>query len=209
MQDPPEGLKNVIERTLQNYIETSLEAGVNPETIKRQLKELCEEHSLISSDMLKWVLKEHEKLAKRQSPPAVRGMEVAHVVPEQLPPAEVGAPLLSPSVLYHAGLVCEAVNTCINTKSVHEFLKREGHELREVSLSLPNDEVDTYLVAKNENVIYVAFRSIPVLKSWFSRHTNFEEGECLVHVAEVLTCMLHIHYRFEGSNYENSSAFFH
>ena len=176
MQDPPEGLKNVIERTLQNYIVTSLEASVTPEAIKNHLKDLCEKHSLISAGMLKWVLNEHKNLVKKQSPPKVRGMELANVIPEDVSPVETGAPLLSPSILYHASLVCQAVNNCVGTKAVHEFLKEEAHELCEISLSLPIDEVDRYLVAKNRNVIYVAFRSKPALKSWLSQHKSFEEG---------------------------------
>ena len=195
MQDPPEGLKNVIERTLQNYIETSLEASVDAQTIKEQLKDLCEKHSLISSEMLTWVLKEHENIVKKQSPPAAQGMEVAQVAQEVVSPSEVGAPPLSPMVLYHASLVCQAVNTCVSTKSVHEFLKREGHELREVSLSLPNDEIDRYLVAKNGDIIYVAFRSKPALKSWLSQHKSFEEGDIYYNIN---SSALHVHVHITG-----------
>lgn len=186
MQNPPEGLKSVIERTLQNYIETSLEASVAPQIIKEQLNELCETHSLISSEMLTWALQEHEKLVKKKSPPIIQGTEVAQVPQEVASAKEAGAPLLSPSVLYHAGLVCQAVNTCVSTKAIHEFLKKEGHELHEVSFSLPNDDIDRYLVAickkedsqhkDSHSVIYVAFRSKPALKSWLSQHKSFEEG---------------------------------
>jgi hypothetical protein len=185
MQNPPEGLRNVVERTLQNYIETSLEASVAPRIIKEQLNELCKKHSLISSEMLSWALREHEKLVKKKSPTTIQGTEVAQVPQEVASAKETGAPLLSPSVLYHASLVCEAVNTCVNTKSVHEFLKKKGHELDEVSFSLPNDDIDQYLVAiakreDSHSVIYVAFRSKPALKSWLSQHKSFEEGTILV-----------------------------
>ena len=212
MQNPPEGLKSVIERTLQNYIETSLEASVAPRIIKEQLNELCKKHSLISSEMLTWALREHEKLVKRKSPTTIQGTEVAQVPQEIASAKEIGAPLLSPSVLYHASLVCEAVNTCVSTKSVHEFLKKEGHELHEVSFSLPNDDIDRYLVAiakreDSHSVIYVAFRSKPALKSWLSQHKSFEEGSD-TYILIMHTCRVMIIYFLHASFFPVSKICF-
>ena len=181
MPDPPDGLNTVIERTLQNYIETSFEASLTARTIRGQLNEL---DSLLDSDMLAWALQELDNIVKRQAPPDTQGKEIApiNVVQEITSPTEVGAPPLSPSILYHASLVCHAVNTCGNSRSVQEFLKQENHELREASLSqaLLIDDIDQYLIAKNGSTLYVAFRSKASLNSWQKRYKSFEEGKCMV-----------------------------
>ena len=176
MPDPPDGLNTVIERTLQNYIETSLEASLTADAIRDQLNEL---DSLLDLDMLAWALLELDNIVKRQAPPVAEGKEIAPVVQEIASPIEAGAPPLTSSILYHASLVCQAVNTCGNTRSVQEFLKQENHELHEASLSQPlhNDDIDRYLIAKNGSTIYVAFQSKPSLKSWQKQYKSFEEGK--------------------------------
>ena len=181
MPDPPGGLNTVIERTLQNYIETSLEASLAPDTIQEQLNEL---DSLLDSDMLAWALLELNNTVKRQAPPDAEGKEIAApIVQEIVSPVKAGAPPLSHSILYHASLVCQAVNTCVSTRSVQEFLKQKNHELHEASLSQPlhDDDIDRYLIAKNGNTIYVAFRSKASLKSWQKQYKSFEEGKINIH----------------------------
>jgi hypothetical protein len=180
MLDPPDGLNTVIERTLQNYIETSLEASLTADTIQEHLNEL---ESLLDSDMLAWALLELDSIVKRQAPPDAEGKEVAPIVQVQeiASPLEAGAPPLTPSILHHASLVCQAVNTCGNTRSVQEFLKQENHEIHEASLSQPlyDDDLDRYLIAKNGSTIYVAFRSKASLKSWQQKYKSFEEGKLI------------------------------
>lgn len=177
MPDPPDGLNTVIERTLQNYIETSLEASLTADTIQEHLNEL---ESLLDSDMLAWALAELNNIVKRQAPPHAEGKEIAPVVQvQEIASPEAGAPPLTSSILHHASLVCQAVNTCGNTRSVQEFLKQENHELREASLSQPlhDDDIDRYLIAKNGSTIYVAFQSKASLKSWQEKYKSFEEGK--------------------------------
>ena len=178
MPDPPDGLNTVIERTLQNYIETSLEASLTADTIQEHLNEL---ESLLDSDMLAWALSELKNIVKRQAPADAEGKEIAPIVQVQeiASPLEASAPPLTSSILHHASLICQAVNTCGNTRSVQEFLKQENHELHEASLSQPlyDDDIDRYLIAKNGSTIYVAFRSKTSLKSWQEKYKSFEEGK--------------------------------
>lgn len=173
ISNPPEGLTTVIERTLQNYVETSLEAGVDSQILKEHLSELG---SLITSDMLAWVLQELDRIVKQQSPPEISDAVVKEIVSL----SDDGPAPLTPSILYHASLVSHAVISCGNTHLLHEFLnKQEKHQLSEASLSLavPNDDLDRYLIARDGSVIYVAFRSKTSLRNWQSRYKSFEQGE--------------------------------
>ena len=55
-----------------------------------------------------------------------------------------------------------------------------NHLLQEVSMSISSEKknVDRYIIAKQGNVIYVAFESEPILSWWMdSAYTSFEDGE--------------------------------
>lgn len=207
MQNPPEGLKTVIERTLQNYIETSLEANLKSKTIREHLNELG---PLLSSEMLAWVLEELDNIVKRQAPPKALEINPTPKVQEIISPPVVGAAPLSPSILYHASLVCHAVNAFGDTSSVQEFLRQEKHELREASFSLqfPKDDVDRYLITKNGSTIYVAFRSKSTLRSWQTRYKSFTQGVLSQFILVPYYLSSYI-YRLERPNNKDSFKVFH
>ena len=62
MDNPPaDSLRNITEHSLRNYIEMSLKAGIDVQTIKMHLRE-CERDLLISSQKLTWAVQEVDRI---------------------------------------------------------------------------------------------------------------------------------------------------
>lgn len=84
--------------------------------------------------------------------------------------------LFTKDAVYHAGLCCEAVSLCSKATDVKIFFQNKSpmHNLEMISLT-QNDHVRPYLIAKQSNTIYVAFRSEPLLSNW--KKPGYDEGE--------------------------------
>jgi hypothetical protein len=86
--------------------------------------------------------------------------------------------LFSKDTLYHAGLCCEAINDTHPSNPLSFFRnKKPNHSITEVSFSQSRDGITPYLIAKQKDVIYVAFQGTPRIADWMKcGSTSFNEG---------------------------------
>lgn len=171
--DPPTNIEGTIQKSIRFYIDTSLEEGVSVNSLKQDLTQLYNKEMLISRDMYCLATTELKKAHCSQSTVS-NTMAVATVKKPKQPPS-----LFSPNTLYHASLCCHAVSTCRDEASVHRFFSEgQQHKLGQVSICQENssEKLDRYLIARNGDTIYVAFRSEAKLSKWLEKYNTFENG---------------------------------
>ena len=86
--------------------------------------------------------------------------------------------LFSKDILYHAGLCCEGINLATKPANPQSFFrnKKPHHSLTEVSFSQSRDNITPYLIAKQGDVVYVAFQGTSSVSTWLKSAPSFSEG---------------------------------
>lgn len=159
--------------TIRQYIKKAEKAGIEMSQIEKDMDSLRTEF-IIPTTLWSWTKEEvaeaEQRLTKEMSAVSQQSTIVQPTIPK--------ASLFSKEILYHAGLCCGAVNTA-TPMNVHSYFKDKNphHELTEVSFSQNKDNnIAPYLIARNCDVLYVAFQSIPSLSKWMDTATSFDEG---------------------------------
>lgn len=163
-----ESVYNTIQGTIHGFIESALKSE-SLSLVQDQMWHLCHKSFEIPTQLREWAMEEVEKVA--------RSMKKEE--PKPCPPAPKEEPLFTKDSLYHASLCCHIVSTC-NTANFKKVLSGSGHNLEEVSLSISQDHenVDRYLIAKQGNVVYMAFQSEPTLSKWMDcKYGSFSNGK--------------------------------
>jgi hypothetical protein len=150
---------------IQQFIEISLQAGLVVDKVKSEINALCHKEAAVPSILWEWVKdvfdeKSHKRVEQKPDPKASTCVEKLDEEPV----------LFCKDTVYHAGLCCEAVSSCPSEKDARIFFQQKSprHNFDAVSLST-DDHVKPYLIAKQENTIYVAFRSEALLSNWKGR----------------------------------------
>ncbi len=159
-----------VKRALLGFIKDTLKSGIGPDSVRKVLAKMYSCDLLVDNSIYEWALREIGLLDKEASQPLEE---------QELPIKEEIPPLFSKDIVYHACLCSLATSTCTVANYKDFFNKRfPEHSLEEASLSRSQDreDVDRYLIARQEKVFYVAFRSEPFLSDWMKKFTSFEQG---------------------------------
>ena len=160
-----------IKDKIQQYIEKALKSGIEEAQIEADMESLRTQ-LVIPTMLWQWTSEElaeaKERLTKEMGTISLPAAPVKPTVPE--------ASLFCKDTLYHASLCCGAVNLP-NLVNVHTYFesKKPHHSFSEVSISQSRDNITPYLLAKQKDVLYVAFQSTPLLSEWMDT-TSFDEG---------------------------------
>ena len=159
---------------IQRYIENELGAGTETSKIKSDLERLSRFHQVIPRPLLGWGVEEVDKVSQRLL------RELRKVV-KPVAEKENQKPLLfSKDTIYHASLCCEAIDNPMLSDPLSFFRnKKPRHNLTEVSFSQSRAGVTPYLVARQKDVVYVAFKSIPAVSQWLESSSSFDEGSAV------------------------------
>ena len=167
---------------IRQYIENGLRANIETCQVKNDIEKLCRVYLVIPTALWSWSMQEVEKAAEKLA--SERSYIPKPLVKNDTPPPS----LFSKDTLYHACLCCEAISSSTNNSLSFFQSKRPQHSLTEVSFSQSRDgTVTPYLIAKQRDVIYVAFRSNLHVSEWNKSASSFEEG---THVHSVYCCCL-------------------
>ena len=172
---PEQALCTCIEESIRQYVETMLEAGETVDFLQNQMSLLYCKHLVVPSNLLEWTSRVVEAVnSERSQDIAVAVAPQSH---EELTPPK--PPLFNNDTVYHASICCHAVSTCHagNFKNFFDHMVR-GHRLEEVSMSVSQDKenVDRYLIAKQQNTIYIAFQSEATISHWMDKYSSFDDG---------------------------------
>lgn len=166
-------------KTMQSTIRGSADTALkylSPQVVRNQMWYLCYKSFDVPSELCEWTMQEIEKMCNK----SVEAVEK----PDPGPPScEDKKPLMNKDSLYHAGLCCQAVSTR-TAANFKKFFRGVGHTLDEVSMSISQDKenVDRYIIAKQGDVVYMAFQSEPTLSKWInSSYGSFDNG-MVVHI---------------------------
>ena len=167
-----------IKDSIHHAIENALRAGEEIESVQGQVWSLCYKDFKVPTELCKWAQNEVSSVYDALLPS--KDTIPDPITPVVSSPSKSQPPLLSKSTLYHAGLCCQAVSTC-NAGTCLSFFGNQftNHNLKEVSMSISTEKknVDRYIIARQGNVIYVAFESEPTLSRWLeSSYSSFEDG---------------------------------
>lgn len=162
----------LIKEQIQQFIEKSLDSGLDVLHVKSQINALCFKDLAVPTILVEWVQEEFEEKSLKHAGKCAHSMESACAKPQSQ--AEEMS-LFSKDTLYHAGLCCEAVTFCQKASEVGTFFQQKYsmHSLEEISFSRQNSHVKPYLITKQGNTIYVAFRSETHLM-----RTGYDESKC-------------------------------
>ena len=156
---------------IQQYIERSLRANNETSFVKNDIERLCRVYLVIPTALWGWSMQEVGKAAEKLA--SERSCVPKPLVKKDTPPPS----LFSKDTLYHACLCCEAISSSKNNSLSFFQCKRPQHSLTEVSFSQSRDGAITpYLIARQRDVIYVAFRSNLCVSEWIKSASSFEEG---------------------------------
>lgn len=170
-----QALCTCIKGSIRQYVETMLEAGETVDFLQNQMSLLYSKHLVVPSSLLEWASRVVEIVNKERSPDLA--VAVAPQPCEQTKPPE--PPLFTNDTVYHASICCHAVSTHHAGNFRHFFDQVvRGHRLEEVSMSISQDKknVDQYLIAKQQNIVYIAFQSEATISHWMDKHSSFDDG---------------------------------
>lgn len=137
------------------------------------MEKLCFDDLVVPTILWTWTLQEvgkaDEKLVNKQR------KVVKHPV-EQIERTALPS-LFSMETVFHAGLCCEAINVSKPGNPLSFFQsKKPHHNFTEISFSQSRDDITSYLIAKQDGIIYVAFRSTSSVSAWTETTSSFNEG---------------------------------
>ena len=174
----------LIKDQMQMFIENSLSAGLDNAKVKSEIDALCYKEPVVPSILLEWVNEEFEEQSIKQAQMSAR--QVSQFV--KVPANNDGLSLFNKDTLYHAGLCCEAVSTCMTEDEIGVFFNTKSpmHNFEEVSLS-KNVCVQPYLITKQGNKIYVAFKGSTFIAEY--DRIGYDEG---MHIHIIYVLLLYI-----------------
>ena len=166
--------------SVHESIESAFNKSASLKFVRGQIGILCNELFAVPTGQQQWAMAEVE---------AVYSSLPINVPPVPPHDSDVSSEppipsLFSREVLYHAGLCCQVVSTCTAATFQASLDKvGSGHLLEEASMSISQDRdnVDRYMIAKQDDKIYITFQSEPFIKTWICEHTSFDEGIVQVH----------------------------
>ncbi len=168
-EDEQLNVRNV-KRALSGFVKDTMKSRIEPDCIRKVLAKLYSDDLLVDNSIYEWALEEIASMEK----------ESTKALDEQEVPTKEDIPsLFSKDTVYHACLCSLATSTCTVANYKDFFNKKfPEHSLEEASLSRSQDreDVDRYLIARQEKVFYVAFQSEPLLSDWRGKFTSFEQG---------------------------------
>ena len=173
--DLEKALHTCIKESIRQYVKTLLEAGETIDFLQNQMSLLYCKHLVVPSELLDWVSQVVEVVNSERSPDLAA--TVALQQHEQTKPPE--PPLFDNDTVYHASICCHAVSTrdAGNFKHFFNHVVRH-HRLEEVSMSVSEGKknVDRYLIAKQRNIVYIAFQSEATISCWMDKYSSFDDG---------------------------------
>jgi GTP-binding protein EngB required for normal cell division len=162
---------NCIKDVIQQYIEKALKLGDETSKVKSDMEKLCRSHLVIPTVLWTWTMQEVDKADEKLT------IEQRKVVKSVVKEAEPAPSLFSKDTLYHACLCCDALSDPNPANPLSYFQnKNPHHSLKEVSFSQNRDSITPYLIAREGDVIYIAFQSTPLLSKWKEIAPSFDEG---------------------------------
>ena len=163
---------NCFQHLIGQYIHKQLESGCETSQLKNDVEKLCRVHLVIPAPLWSWSMDEVNKTNEKLTSHHKR---VVHSTKKKEDPP---LPLFSKDILYHAGLCCEGINQTTTPANPLSFFqnKRPHHSLTEVSFSQSRDNIPPYLIAKQNDVVYVAFQGTSSLSKWLNSASSFNEG---------------------------------
>ncbi len=181
-----ESIDNCRKIAIQRYIDASIDENASIGTLKSELSTIHKGEVLISREVFNWAVKEAQQQFTKQEDSAIRSMAIVETKPTE-PPS-----LYDSNILNHASLCCCAVTLSRNEVEVHRYFGGDAtNKLTQVSVCAENssEELDRYLIARNGNVIYVAFLSEAKLSEWSKKYNTFEEGK-VIFLADIRNILL-------------------
>lgn len=168
-----DNLYKVIQDTIHHAVETALLKSVDIQALREQMSGLCHTSFDVPAPLVDWAKKEVEIVYQKST--------IKCEDPKPFcPPVCDEKSLFNKDTLYHASLCCQAVSTC-NTAKFKKFINSRGHHFNEVSMSISRvDCVDRYIIAKQGNVVYMAFESEPSLSRW-NEYGSFTTGKVVLY----------------------------
>ena len=149
----------LIKEQIQQFIEKSLDTGLPINKVESEINDLCFKAAVVPSILLDWVKDEFEEKSLKRSENNCE-IHSKEGVCAKFQTYNHEPLLFSKDTLYHAGLCCEAVNSCQRATDVKNYFQTKSprHSLEEISIS-ESSEVTPFLIAKQGKTIYVAFQS--------------------------------------------------
>ena len=166
-------LYKVIQDTIQKAIENAL-TSTNVQFLREQMYYLCHISFTVPTPLHEW--------AKQQVEDIYKSFRSFDETKPYLPSAQEDKPILTKDNLYHASLCCVAVSNC-NANNYKNFFNNYKHNLKQVSMSRSKDRenVDRYIIAMQDGVVYMAFQSEPTVSRWIdSSYCSFSDGMLLL-----------------------------
>lgn len=175
-------LDGSIQFEIKKYINARLRDDMEINDIETEMRKLCYEHLVIPTSLCEWtigIVKELSRKFSAQSQPSSPNSS-SHISPyntESKPPERLGITEFK-EMLYHALLCCQAVNTCTSSDYSSVFSSLDnGNKFSEVSISICSDHnIDRYIIAKQKDVVYLAFLSEPFISNWLDKYPSFIDG---------------------------------
>ena len=132
-----------------------------------------------------WVQQEVAEAKERESKDIAMPL-----LPTVMKPPSPESPLFCKDTLYHASLCCVAVSDR-NQANVQTYfqIKNPNHNFSEISFSQPTERIAPYLIAVQEDTLYVAFHGTQSLRKWFNG-TSFDEGKFFFFIPKCFNYLL-------------------
>jgi GTP-binding protein EngB required for normal cell division len=165
------GAVDVIKDQVRQYIDKASKSGIPLIQIESGLKCLCDQ-VVIPTILWPWVQQELAEAKERASNEA-SAMPLLPIIKK---PPTPESPLFCKDTLYHASLCCVAISDR-NNANVHTYFqnKNPNHSFTEISFSQHSERITPYLIAVQEDILYVAFRGTQSIDEWVDC-TSFDEG---------------------------------
>ena len=154
---------------LQDFIGKCSASRISTDDMKKVLATIYED-VLIRGDVFEWVV---EKVIATSHSRELH--HLSRTMPTTIEAEKI--PLICQDTVYHASLCNLAVCTR-NSATYKKFFESDYplHTIEAASISIPRENVDKYLIARQGSIYYVAFQSEPLLSEWSKHFHSFNEG---------------------------------
>ena len=165
---------NIIKDRVRRYIIKAFDTHVELSEIENNLKSLRDQ-VVLPTILWPWVQQEIAVVKERASKDA----NTMPLIPAVMKPPSPESPLFCKDTLYHASLCCAAIGNKHQANNHTYFQsKNPKHNFTEVSFSQSTDSITPYLVAMQDDILYVAFQGLPSINRWVKmKATSFDEGQ--------------------------------
>lgn len=173
-----EAKHEILKEQVLEFIRSEVDNNKDKSIVKQKLESLCWEERLIPQKLHSWCFEHCDSLFLEVKPLSDKNPIQDYVVSPSL---------LTKDNVYHAMLLADCVGSCSSEQSSKFFLKNP-HKFEHVSITSENshnEEMERYLLAKKDNVLFAAFRGVPDLAQWQQKYSSctITEGTCISTVA--------------------------